>query len=159
MDGNLSLTDFAVDPCWGRVIYQTLPSPLSPRPYRKGLGTKLLSARIRHCTCILFPSPPSSRVATPRSPPMHALPPGADHYWAPESSDQCNEGLPQLGKATSVHLPPLPAGSCVPRPCTCCGCVYVSCFPLSPSQFRLSYEKGSGSGGCSVATAEWGCRD
>ena len=32
-----------MDPRWGRVIHQTLPSlsPLSPRPYRKGLGTKL----------------------------------------------------------------------------------------------------------------------
>ena len=32
----------AVDPHWGRVIHQTLPSPLSPHPYRKGLGTKLI---------------------------------------------------------------------------------------------------------------------
>ena len=33
-----------MDPRWGRVIHQTLPSlsPLSPRPYRKGLGTKLV---------------------------------------------------------------------------------------------------------------------
>ena len=31
----------AVDPRWGRVIHQTLPLPFSPRPYRKGLGTKL----------------------------------------------------------------------------------------------------------------------
>ena len=38
--------------------------------------------------------------------------------------------------------------------------VYVLCFPLSVSQFCLSYGKeGSGSGGCSVATAEWGYRD
>ena len=32
----------AVDPCWGRVIHQTLRAsfPFWPRPYRKGLGTK-----------------------------------------------------------------------------------------------------------------------
>ena len=84
-----------------------------------------------------------------RYPPMPSLQVLISIAHAPESSDQRNEGLPKLGKATTVHRPPLPAGLCVPRPYTCCGCV-------SASQFCLSYEEeDSGSGGCSVATAEW----
>ena len=62
------------------------------------------------------------------------------------------------GKATTVPFSLLPSGSCVAQAHISCGRVHVLFFPAF--QFCLSCgEEGSGSGGCSVATAQWGCRD
>ena len=45
----------------------------------------------------------------PNSLNISLLPPDASQHWAPENSDQANEGLP---KAKAVHVPPLRTVSC-----------------------------------------------
>ena len=53
------------------------------------------------------------------------LPPDANQYWTPESSDQQKEGIP---KATTVHLPPFSTGSCDPwsQPPGFCVCSHAT---------------------------------